>query len=222
MTRAQSRESSLGSAHTEFYDRFCEEYAQQWDSVETFDVQVAEFVARLSTSGGVVLDAGCGPGRDLLAFSDLGVRAIGVDRSTNMVRSVHDRGLYAVVGDLLDLGFADHTFGGVWACASLVHFNSADARCALRELARVSKPGAVGRFTVKARTNGKERNGTEGSGDAERYFRYWDGEEFATVVEHCGWNVVAWNLTPDTSRHQLDWVEVTAIKPHHLGRQFTG
>jgi ubiquinone/menaquinone biosynthesis C-methylase UbiE len=222
MTRAQSRESSLGSAHTAFYDRFCEEYAQQWDSVETFDVQVAEFVSRLGTPGGVILDAGCGPGRDLLAFSDLGVRAIGVDRSTNMVRAVHDRGLSAVVGDLLDLGFADARFTGVWACASLVHFSTSEAGCALRELARVSTPGAVGRFTVKARTNGKERNGVEGTGNAERYFRYWDGEEFATAVGHSGWNVVSWNLTPDTSRTGLDWVEVTAIKPHHLGRQFTG
>jgi SAM-dependent methyltransferase len=134
-----------------------------------------------------------------------------------MVRAVRDRGLSAVVGDLLELGFADATFAGVWACASLVHFNTSDAGCALRELSRVSTPGAAGRFTVKARTNGKGRDGIEGSGDTERHFRYWDGEEFATLVSHSGWNVVSWELTPDASRPQLDWVAVTAFNAPHCG-----
>src|SRR3954466_2147201 len=96
--------------------------------------------APVPVSGSAALDAGAGTGAASRALLAAGARrGVAVDVALGML--THDVAARppAVVGDLVDLPFADGNFGVVIAAFSLNHVR--DAGRGLRELMRVSKPG---------------------------------------------------------------------------------
>jgi ubiquinone/menaquinone biosynthesis C-methylase UbiE len=95
-------------------------------------------VAPLAT-GRRVLEVGCGTGLILSRLAQHADSAWGVDVSDGMVRVAKQRGLSVVLGSVTDLPFADASFDLVCSFKVLAHVP--DIGRALREIARVTKPG---------------------------------------------------------------------------------
>nr|BFE85625.1 hypothetical protein GCM10020093_082260 [Planobispora longispora] len=103
--------------------------------------------------GELVLDLGAGTGTSTEAFTALGARAIASDFSLGMLRTGVERlggsglsgggvnGLTFVAGDALRLPFADDSFDAVTISFAIRNVN--DTEQALREMLRVTKPGAA-------------------------------------------------------------------------------
>ena len=92
----------------------------------------------------MILDFGCGPGRDLKTFTALGHRAIGLDGSeqfTQMARA--DSGCELWQQDFLALDLPDGHFDGFFANASLFHVPSQALPRVLKQLHAALKPGGV-------------------------------------------------------------------------------
>lgn len=100
------------------------------------------------TSGTRLLDAGCGAGLLSLLASLRGAVVTALDASPGLLAIARQRLPNADVreGDLEDLPFADASFDAVTAVNSL--FYAEDMAAAMRELARVVRPG--GRIVVTA------------------------------------------------------------------------
>lgn len=95
-------------------------------------------------AGRRVLDAGCGHGRYLEAFADLGAEVVGVDvgDGPEIAGVPLDReNLSVVQGSVLDLPFRDGVFDLAF-CDGVIHHTPDPAR-AYAELARVVKPGGA-------------------------------------------------------------------------------
>jgi SAM-dependent methyltransferase len=90
-----------------------------------------------------ILDFGCGPGRDLMAFSALGHVAIGLEGSSQFVAMAREQGLEVWEQSFLKLDLPDNRFDGVFANASLFHIPSQELPRVLRELQATLKPGGV-------------------------------------------------------------------------------
>lgn len=197
--------------HRALYDRIAQGYARMWDDT-TVPAGLGPFTGAVGT--GVVLDAGCGPGRDLAAFARAGAQAVGVDASAGMVTLARSRGLTACVGDLGRLPFRDGTFGGVWAAASLVHLDDDEAGAALAELRRVTVDGGVARVTVKAEGPGRVGSGEEpvGDGGEVRWFRWWDAGDFAQLARSARWQVRDVGYEDDGVREGLRWVVADLVR----------
>jgi ubiquinone/menaquinone biosynthesis C-methylase UbiE len=94
--------------------------------------------------GAMILDAGCGSGRHIESMP-LGISCIGADTSVNMLKiaksKLGDRAAMLVAADATQLPFRDKSFDGVISIRVLQHIQA--QRDAIREFARVSKPGAV-------------------------------------------------------------------------------
>jgi SAM-dependent methyltransferase len=145
----------------------------------------ARFIAHVPI-GGRVLDAGCGPGRDLARFTAAGLTPVGVDLNPAFLAMAAE---HAPVepGDLRRLPFDADSFDGVWACASLVHLPPADAATVLGELRRVTRGGGTVYASVKC-------SGETGWWDTDvgrRWFQVWSPDVFAAAVEGAGLRVVA-------------------------------
>src|SRR5208283_429932 len=86
----------------------------------------------------LILDAGCGPGRDLTRFQALGHVARGIDLNPEFVAKAGARAP-TWCGDLREVGswFPAGTFDGIWACSSLVHLTDAAVADVLRQFARL-------------------------------------------------------------------------------------
>ena len=99
--------------------------------------------------GGLILDAGCGSGRDALAFRQAGFRVEAFDASPQMARQAALL-LGQEVPVLCFEGVAwQERFDGIWACASLLHVAPADLPDVLRRLQRALRPGGVMFFNFK-------------------------------------------------------------------------
>lgn len=135
----------------------------------------AAFAAGLRSSA-TVLDAGCGPGRDLARLAELGHRGVGVDLNRSFVDRARAHGP-VVLGDLRSLPLRSASFDAVWASASLIHLPRDHAALALGELARVARSGAPISASVKI-------SGVTGWADdmplGRRWFFVWTPDEFHT------------------------------------------
>jgi SAM-dependent methyltransferase len=91
-----------------------------------------------------ILDFGCGPGRDLEAFADLGHVAIGLEGAERFAAMARDHsGCTVWRQDFLALDLpADH-FGGIFANAALFHVPRQELARVLGELHAALKPDGV-------------------------------------------------------------------------------
>ena len=91
-----------------------------------------------------ILDLGCGPGRDLVAFRDLGHGVVGLDgcpEFVDMARAVS--GCEVWQQDLLAMTLPPASFDGVFANAVLFHIPSCALPGALDRLRAALKPGGA-------------------------------------------------------------------------------
>ena len=115
----------------------------------TRDHDVSQNIAALlrhitGTPPFTILDLGCGPGRDLIAFTRLGHRAIGLDGAAAfaaMARAAS--GCEVWQQDFLQLQLPPAHFDGVFANASLFHVPGRELPRVLRQLHAALKPGGV-------------------------------------------------------------------------------
>ncbi len=91
-----------------------------------------------------LLDFGCGPGRDLMALTELGHVAIGLDGALRFVEMarIHS-GCEVWRQDFLALDLPERHFDRVFANASLFHVPRRELPRALRELRAALTPGGI-------------------------------------------------------------------------------
>jgi ubiquinone/menaquinone biosynthesis C-methylase UbiE len=98
------------------------------------------FAAVAEVAPGRVLEVGCGRGEFAARVAaELGAEVVALDLSERMVELTRARGLHAVVADVQELPFTNATFDCAVANWMLYHVPDVDQ--ALRELARVLRPG---------------------------------------------------------------------------------
>lgn len=163
-------------------------YTEHVDDYEAFNAdmvatQLLMFLTDLNP-GSLILDAGCGPGRDLERMTKAGHSCIGVDLNDAFLTKA-SRFAPVQHADLRDLPFIDDQFDAAWACASLVHLPEDDAAKALSELNRVTEPG--GRVYVSVKHAGE--TGWTDTAHGRRFFQIWSPDSFVDAVADAGMKV---------------------------------
>ena len=133
-----------------------------------------------------ILDFGCGPGRDLMAFSALGHVAVGLEGSSQFVAMAREQGLEVWEQNFLNLNLPDNRFDGVFANASLFHVPGQELPRVLKELRATLKPGGV-LFSSNPRGNDSEgwNNGRYGAyHDLGSWRRFMIGAEFTELTHY--------------------------------------
>ena len=91
-----------------------------------------------------ILDFGCGPGRDLKVFTELGHIAIGLEGAPRFVEMARSHtGCEVWHQDFLGLDLPHEYFDGIFANASLFHVPGSELPRVLTELCNTLKPGGV-------------------------------------------------------------------------------
>jgi ubiquinone/menaquinone biosynthesis C-methylase UbiE len=132
---------------------------------------------------GLILDAGCGWGRDCQAFADRGFSVIGVDLSTEMLTIARQLAPTCIFlqADLRRLPLNDSCVDGIWCCAGLLHLERSQIPQALLEFKRVLKTGATCCIMVKKGAGEGITNGGHSRG-MPRFFTYFHEDE---IREQC-------------------------------------
>jgi SAM-dependent methyltransferase len=122
--------------------KYADEIANELDN-KPFDREFLESFAESVMGLGHVVELGCGPAHVAAYIASRGVDISGLDLSPQMVEQAHRLfpSVKVIVGDMLDLPFADRSLGGVVAFYSIIHFDDAQLATAFSEMARVLRTG---------------------------------------------------------------------------------
>ena len=151
------RELRIGRKHvalgsTAHFDEIAHEYGDQfsdhiWDHLFDRKLALMEPETRIQPGSSLVLDLGCGLGRQAAEMARRGHRVVGVDASHGLLRFARSAGVPVAAANAVRLPFADGAFSVVYTIGVLHHLDSADMqRRVCDEVARVLKPG--GRFLI--------------------------------------------------------------------------
>lgn len=148
-----------------------------------------------------ILDFGCGPGRDLKAFTALGHTAIGLDGAEPFVDMARaDSGCEVWLQDFLALDLPPQHFDGIFANASLFHVPGAALPRVLQQLHAALKPGGV---LFSSNPRGDNREGWNG----DRYGAYYDWPTWRALVTAAGFTELEHYYRPQgLPREQQPWL----------------
>ena len=185
----------------EHYDQRAEEF---WRGTRDHDVgqNIAAFLRHIEgTSPFALLDFGCGPGRDLKAFRDLGHEAVGLEGSARFAAMAREYSSCEVLEqDFLRLDLPSARFDGVFANASLFHVPARDLPRVLRELHAALKPGGV-LFSSNPRGTNEE------GWNRGRYGAYHDLEAWRRYLVEAGYaELDHYYRPPGLPREQQPWL----------------
>ena len=150
----------------DYYNKHAEEF-----TTSTFEVDMKSlyqpFLAELP-EGARILDVGCGSGRDTLAFKNKGYQVDAIDYSEELVKkATRLTGIPIKLQSFYEID-ADEAYGGIWACASLLHCQRNRLPEVLEKMVQALKPNGVIYMSFKY-------------GDSDRY---QDGRQFTDLDEN--------------------------------------
>ncbi len=188
----------------DYYNKNADWY--YWTTVGLdFDEMRKKFASYLPSEASVI-DLGCGSGRDVMAFSDMGHRAVGLDASKNLVELAKERlEIRAVVGDMSSW-IAGEPYDGIWCCASLNHLTEKERERFFKNLRNNLKKGGVIYISIK--------EGIETGFDKEgRYNCNCTEKQLTDYLNSAGCEVIEKRVTDDTlGRADTKWVNIFAKK----------
>lgn len=187
---------------TDTYNAIAEDYAARWHTTILAD-ELDRFLSYLKP-GGLLLDIGCGTGRDVLEFSRRGFRVVGIDRSAAMLKFAAQAGVRSLVlADSRRQPFAQNVFDGEWACASLLHLPKADFPQALHEINRTLRHGHVYLSLKKG-----EGETWLNDYDHRRFYAFYHPAEVELALERTGFHVLDVWLSGDAIGRDTRWISV--------------
>ena len=173
------------------YDRRAREF---WEGTRDHDVSqnIAALLQHIETKPPfVLLDFGCGPGRDLKTFRELGHCASGVEGSARFAAMARAySGCEVLQQNFLQLDLPSNRFDGVFANASLFHVPGQELPRVLTELRATLKPGGV-LFSSNPRGDGQE------GWNGERYSAYHDWPTWRDYLSAVGFVELTHYYRPD-------------------------
>ncbi len=195
------------------YDAIAAEYDRSRDRPWP---EVVEFAKSLPPRA-IVADLGCGSGRHARVFAAEGHRVVGLDASAGLLEIVRRKVPQAafVRGDLCGLPFRDSRFPAAAAVATIHHLPSERERLtAMREIARVLRPGGRALVTVWSLRQGSEekRRGSRPAGadprdvwvpwraggeEVQRFYHLFEDGELPALILAAGLRVAKYFRSAD-------------------------
>ena len=148
-----------------------------------------------------ILDFGCGPGRDLKTFVELGHLAVGVEGAAKFAQMARAwSGCEVWQQDFLVLDLPAGRFDGVFANASLQHVPAQELPRVLRELRATLKPRGVLFCSIP-------RGANEEGWNRGRYGAYHDRETWQRYLTGAGFDELEhYYRPPGLPREQQPWL----------------
>lgn len=156
-----------------YYNQNAARFLEDTAGVEFTEIQNA-FLSLLP-EGALILDFGCGSGRDALEFLKRGYQVEATDGSEEMCRASAELTGLAVRQMLFQELDEKEKYDGIWACSSILHLSKPELGDVLDRMTAALKRNGILYASFKYGTFEGERNG--------RYFTDFTEERFAEFIK---------------------------------------
>jgi SAM-dependent methyltransferase len=184
-----------------YYSSAAKAYVEKTVNLEMHDNR--QFLLEKLPAGAHILDAGCGSGRDSLAFRNSGYQVTAFDGCAELAVEAS-----ALLGEPVQhllfqrVDFVDE-FDGIWASGSLLHLESLELSDALSRLFRALK--STGFLYASFKSGDGERVDNNG-----RFFNDMTLERAQRFVETAGGEIVSQSIYPDLMGRGNEWLRLVA------------
>ena len=161
------------SSTIDYYNNHAREFSNSTRDVSFTDIQ--ERFLSLLPSGAVILDFGCGSGRDTKYFLKRGYHVNAIDGSEELCRIASDYTGISVKHMYFEELCEHHKYDGIWACSSILHLPKDQLADVLSRMVYALKDHGIIYTSFKYGTFEGERNG--------RYFTDFTLESFSEFIE---------------------------------------
>lgn len=201
-------------------------------TITTYDKTAPEYIAKaqqyapeperekfmsLVKSGGKILDAGCGSGRDANYFASKGFVVTGIDLSDTLLAYANEHAEGNVTFHNMDLRAIklNSSYDGIWACASLLHLKRDEMLPVLRNFEHMIMPGGTLFLLLKEGEGERMATSSTIQGDT-RFFTYYTVSELRKLLGNVGFSVTdiyTWDQHDRNSERPPEtWISVFAKK----------
>lgn len=156
---------------------------------------------------GMILDWGCGSGRDSVAFKELGYEIEAADASEELCKIASEKIGIEVRNESFDELEVTDKYDGIWACASLLHVEKEYLTEIFEKALKALKADGVMYVSFKYGDFEGERNG--------RYFTDLTDESFAKIIKGFKkFEIIEQWITEDVrpGREEEKWLNVILRK----------
>ena len=188
----------------QYYDKNAEDFAAGTENADMRECR-NRFLHYLKR-GQKILDAGCGSGRDVIAFIEAGYEVEAFDASAEICRLASEKTGIEVRQLRFEELRGEDQYDGIWACASLLHVQPNDLPDVLLRMHRLLKPEGVLYASFKYGSGEREKDG--------RYFHDLTENTCREFLLKAGFLIRELFITQDvrSGRSQERWVNAIAGK----------
>lgn len=116
----------------EYYNKNAKKYYE--DTVNADMSYFRDKFLRLVKPGGIILDLGCGTGRDSKAFKDACFKIVAVDGSRELCNMASELVGQEVICSTFEEFMPNEKYDGIWACSSLLHISKEEIKIVVKKL----------------------------------------------------------------------------------------
>ena len=192
------------SDHTtlDYYNQNSKQFVHDTQDVKFTEIQ-DHFLSYLKP-GALILDFGCGSGRDTKYFLGKGYSAEAIDGSEELVKIARENTGIEVKQMLFQDLNETERYDGIFACASILHVPYTELPDIMRRMHQALKQSGIAYISFKYGTFEGERNG--------RYFTDLNEEKLRALVKEVpGFTVESIRITGDARPGRSDEKWLNAI-----------
>lgn len=169
-------EDAQVTATLAFYRDSALEYVRQTVDLTGIEPLRRRFVDLL-TPQSLILDLGCGSGRDSRFFLELGHHVVAVDPVKEIAACATQYLNQPVIVKKAEEIEEHDTYDGIWACASLLHIPKSRIEASLARIAEALKPGGILAMSFK-------RGEAERQDQHQRFFNDYTMTTMQSLLRH--------------------------------------
>ncbi|NWA32029.1 class I SAM-dependent methyltransferase [Pseudomonas sp. C6002] len=201
----RDKNSGADQETIDFYNYNSDKYDQATYNLK-LEIPWMEFTSRIKPNGRI-LDIGCGSGRDMGHFINLGYYVEGVEPSREMAKLARYRTgaiVHEIAAEQIDF---NNQFDGAWACASLLHVSKSSFAKTYNLIMRSLKQSGVFYFSLKLGV------GTIRKEDGRLFTNYNHDEiEELVITRSDTKSLFTWESTDALQSRNTKWLNFIVVK----------
>ncbi|MBI2651918.1 class I SAM-dependent methyltransferase [Candidatus Woesearchaeota archaeon] len=196
----------------ESYDKTVQEYAKNVGKLHPY--KESKIFLSLINKNSLILDLGCGSGRDSKIFADKGYKVIGIDLSRKMIETAKKlvKNVDFRIMDMMKLDFKKESLGAIWANAAFCHIRKKDISKVIKKCYKILKKNGVFYLSLKE-GQGELLIPDERYSGVGKFWSFFKKNEIERILKGCGFKIIKIYINkPKNSYATHPWISMFCRK----------